>query len=135
VTPPHAGLTAGARLVRTCLVKAHAMTTVSAFFNSPTASTSFVKAFMAQSKAATLQSLSFFNNNKDPFDTVNFTQQALDSSLVTSLIQGGNTALFGSIYKDAASFNQSLMSTVSASMGLHFDDDESLLGQLINHLA
>ncbi|MFT3687244.1 MAG: hypothetical protein QM783_20365 [Phycisphaerales bacterium] len=109
------------------------MTSVSAFFNSPSAPSTFVRAFMAQSKAATLQSLSFFNG-KDEFDTASFTQMAVDSSIVTSLIQGGNTALFGSIYKDAKGFNQSLMTSVAGAAGINLDDN-SLLGQLINKVA
>lgn len=109
------------------------MTSISAFFSSPTANTSLMHAFMAQSQAASLQSLSFFSG-QDPSDTVDFSQTALDSSLVMSLIQGGNTALFGGVYTDAAAFNQSMMSSVSAAAGLHFSDN-SLLGQLVNQMA
>lgn len=109
------------------------MNTISSFFNSPQATASLMKAFMAQSKAASLQSLSFFSG-KEPGDTADFSQMAVDSSMISSLIQGGNTAVFGAIYKDAAAFNQSLMTSVAGAAGFRFSD-QSLIGSLVNVAA
>ncbi|HYD02176.1 MAG TPA: hypothetical protein VEB22_13195 [Phycisphaerales bacterium] len=110
------------------------MSSVNAFFSSPTASTSLMKAFMAQSRAATLQSLSFFSGS-DPMDTVDFSQTAFDSSFLMSIVQSGNTGLFSGIYKDAAAFNQSLLSSVSAAAGLSAGFSNSLIGQLVDQAA
>ena len=112
------------------------MATVNAFYSSSTASSSLMHAFMAQSQASMLQNLSFFNSDSGRSnDTVDFSQTARDGSMFMSIIQGGNTSLFGSVFKDAAAFNQSLMTSVSTAAGFHFDSDNSLLGQLVDHVA
>jgi hypothetical protein len=110
------------------------MASINAFFSSSTATTSLMHAFMAQSQASMLQNLSFFSGD-DPADTVDFSQTAIDSSFFTSIMQAGNSRLFGGIYKDAASFNQSMMTSVSAAAGLHTEFDNSLIGQLIDQAA
>ena len=107
------------------------MATVNAFYSSHTATASLMKAFIAQSKASVLQNLSFFSGS-EPTDFVDFSQTAMQSSMFSSIIQGGNSAIFGSIYKDAESFNQGLMTSVSSAAGFHFGEDDSLLGQLVN---
>jgi len=110
------------------------MPSVNAFFSSSTATSSLMKAFMAQSKASMLQNLSFFSGN-DPMDTVDFSQTAIDSSFLTSIVQAGNTGLFSGIYKDAAAFNQSMFSSVSAAAGLNAEFSNSLIGQLVDQAA
>ncbi len=110
------------------------MSSINTFFSSPTASRSMLNAFMAQSRSSMLQNLSFFSG-ADPADTVDFSQTAIDSSFLTSLVQSGNSGLFKGIYKDAAAFNQSMMSSVSATAGLNFEFDNSIIGQLVNHTA
>jgi hypothetical protein len=110
------------------------MATVNAFFNSSTASTSLMKAFMAQSKASVLQNLSFFNG-RESTDLVDISQIAMQSSMFASIMQGGNSAVFGSLYDDAEAFNQSLMTSVAATAGFNFDTSNSFLGQLINQLG
>ena len=48
---------------------------------------------------------------------------------------GQRVAVFGGIYKDAAAFNQSLMTSVSEAAGVHFNPGDSLLGQLVNQIG
>lgn len=110
------------------------MSTVNAFYDSPHAAASMVKAFMAQSRASVLQNLSFFSRS-EPIDTVDFSQMALQGSMFSTIMQGGNSSVFGSLYEDFEAFNQSLMSSVSAAAGFKFSNDGSLLGQLVNQLG
>ena len=110
------------------------MSSINPFFSSTTASNSMMQAFMAQSRASMLQNLSFFSG-ADAFDTVDFSQTAIDSSFFTSIMQAGNMGLFKGIYKDAADFNQSMMTSVSAAAGLNFEYDNSLIGQLVDQAA
>lgn len=110
------------------------MNGINSFYSSPGATASLMRAFMDQSRAAILQQTTFFSG-KDAFDSVDFTQTALDSSFLTSIFQAGNSAIFGGIYKNADAFNQSLMTSVSASAGLKLDFNDSLIGQLVNQVA
>ncbi len=107
------------------------MSSINPFFSSSTASSSMVKAFMAQSKAATLQNLSFFSG-ASPTDTVDFSKTAIDSSFFMSIMQSGNSGLFKGVYKNAAAFNESMMASVSAAAGLNTGFDNTLIGQLVN---
>jgi len=110
------------------------MPTVNPFFNSPTASWSIVQAFKAQSQASVLQSLTFFSGKPQP-ETASFSQAAVDSAFFTSLVQAGNTSLFSAVYDGAEAFNQSLLSTVSQTAGLHAGYDNPLIGGLLDLAA
>ena len=54
---------------------------------------------------------------------------------VEVVVQAGNTGLFSGIYKDAAAFNQSMFSSVSAAAGLNAEFSNSLIGQLVDQAA
>jgi len=107
---------------------------------------------MAQSQASMLRGLSFFSSGTSSgggwgglgglsgnsgwgSDSVDFSQAAIDASMYASIIQGGNSAIFGSLYEDAEAFNQSLLSSVTSTAGFNFGSDSSLLGQLVNQVA
>jgi hypothetical protein len=112
------------------------MSSLSSVYSSSTAHASLISAFMMKSQSNMLDGLFAASRDPEGVDTFQLANSMpiFDASFYSSMQQGSNMAVFGSVYKDAAGFNDALMSSVAASSGMNWDLG-AMTGSLFNGLA
>ncbi len=99
------------------------MSTLSNIYSSSTANASLISAFMMKSQSNMLAGMFTASRNPAGVDFFELTNSMpiLDASFYGSMLRGSNMGVFGTVYKNAAGFNESLMQSVAASSGMQWD--------------